>query len=373
MKVLHFYKVYQPDSFGGVQQVIYQLVEGGVEHNIEASVLSLSSRGSARNEVIDNHIVHRSKLDLEVASTGFSLSVLRDFYQLSREADIVHFHFPWPFMDLVHFLTLNKKPTVLSYHSDIVNQKNLLKLYSPLMKVFLNSMDVIVATSPNYVEFSPVLAKFKDKVEIVTYGLDEAKYPPASEDKLIYWREQLGNKFFLFLGALRYYKGLQFLLDAAASVDYPIVVVGSGGVEQDLKAQADALQLDHVIFLGSLPDDDKVALLTLCYAFVFPSHLPSEAFGISLLEASMFAKPLISCEIGTGTTYINIDGETGIAIAPENPNALADAMKTLWDNELLAAQYGQAARQRFDAIFQAKDMVAGYAKIYEKLLSRPSQ
>jgi rhamnosyl/mannosyltransferase len=368
MKVLHFYKVYRPDSFGGVEQVIYQLAEGGIEHNIEASVLSLSPRGSARNEMIDNHVVHRSKLDLEIASTGFSLSVLRDFYQLSREADIVHFHFPWPFMDLVHFLTLNNKPTVLSYHTDIVKQKHLLKLYKPLMKQFLKSMDVIVAASPNYVEFSPVLAQFKDKVEIVTYGLDEAKYPPASEEKLAYWRERVGGKFFLFVGALRYYKGLMFLLDAAAKLDYPIVIVGSGGVEQDLKAQADALQLDNVIFLGALPDEDKVALLTLSYAFVFPSHLPSEAFGISLLEAAMFAKPLISCEIGTGTTYINIDGETGIAIEPENPEALVNAMKTLWDDETLSISYGQAARQRYETVFQAKDMVAGYAEIYARLL-----
>lgn len=373
MKVLHFFKVYRPDSFGGIEQVIYQLVEGGITHDIEASVLSLSRRGSTRNELIDNHIVHRSKLDIEFASTGFSISALRDFYQLSRQADIIHFHFPWPFMDLVHFLTWNKKPTVLSYHSDIVKQKRLLKLYEPLMKQFLKSMDVIVAASPNYVEFSPVLKAFKDKVEVVTYGLDEAKYPPASEEKLAYWRERVGSKFFLFVGSLRYYKGLQYLIDAATHFDYPVVIVGSDGVEQDLKEQAKTLGLQNIIFLGSLADDDKIALLTLCYAFVFPSHLPSEAFGISLLEAAIFSKPLISCEIGTGTTYINIDGETGIAIPPASPKHLAQAMQQLWDNEEQAQAYGQAARERFERLFQAKDMVAGYADIYSRLLNKSAE
>lgn len=72
----------------------------------------------------------------------------------------------------------------------------------------------------------------------------------------------------------------------------------------------------------------------------------------------MFSKPLISCEIGTGTTYINIDGETGIAIPPASSEHLAQAMQQLWNNEEQAQAYGQAARERFERLFQAKDMVA---------------
>ena len=61
-----------------------------------------------------------------------------------------------------------------------------------------------------------------------------------------------------------------------------------------------------------------MALLALSYAILFPSHLRSEAFGISLLEGAMFGKPLISSEIGTGTTYINIDGKTGVVVPPSD-------------------------------------------------------
>ncbi|MBN2865413.1 MAG: glycosyltransferase family 4 protein [Thiotrichales bacterium] len=370
MKVLHFYKTYRPESFGGVEQVIYQLCEGGQSQGVESEVLYLSRRGSARNQKVGHHVSHRSKLDFEVASTGFSVVAMRDFYQLSRQADIVHFHYPWPFMDLVHFLTFNKKPTVVSYHSDIVKQKNLLKLYTPLMERFLSHVDVIVAASPNYVEFSPVLAKFKDKVEVISYGMDESIFPTVPIQKLEYWRSIVGEKFFLFVGALRYYKGLRYLLEAAKQVDYPIVIVGSGGVEEDLKSQADALKLTNVFFLGSLPDEDKVALLTLCYGFVFPSHLPSEAFGISLLEAAIFSKPMISCEIGTGTTYINIDGETGLTIEPADPIALAQAMTLLWNNPELAKAYGLAARKRYQALFKSKDMVQKYQALYTRIIAK---
>jgi rhamnosyl/mannosyltransferase len=83
--------------------------------------------------------------------------------------------------------------------------------------------------------------------------------------------------------------------------------------------------------LGFLPDEDKVALLELCYSVIFPSHLRSEAFGISLLEGAMYGMPLISSEIGTGTTYINIDGETGIVVPPSEPDALRQALDFLWD------------------------------------------
>ena len=135
---------------------------------------------------------------------------------------------------------------------------------------------------------SPILAQYKDKTEIITYGLDKCIYPVATQERLDYWRHKVGEKFFLFVGMLRYYKGLHILLQAAAGTSIPIVIVGNGPEEAALKRQALALGLTNVHFLGALPEPDKVALFTLCYAMAFPSHLRSEAFGISLLEAAMF-------------------------------------------------------------------------------------
>ena len=114
-------------------------------------------------------------------------------------------------------------------------------------------------------------------------------------------------------------------------------------------------------------DDDKVALLSLCYALTFPSHLRSEAFGISLLEGAMFGKPMISTEIGTGTSYVNLDGETGIVVAASDPGALRDAMGKLWADEALAARFGVAARARFLAMFTADKMADAYVGLYRRL------
>ena len=368
MRVLHFFKTSIPDTMGGVEQVINQIARGGNKLGIETDVLSLTPDRVARTIEIDGYLVHRARLDLQIASTGFSASVFLRFSQLAKKADVIHYHFPWPFMDIVHFATRVKKPTVVTYHSDIIRQKHLLKLYRPLKQKFLASMDRIVATSPNYLATSNVLEKYTDKVSVIPIGLDKATYPQPTPDRLQYYRERLGPKFFLFVGVLRYYKGLHILVQAAQGVDYPIVIVGAGPIEQELKTQAAQLGLRNIHFLGHLPDEDKVALLTLCYGVVFPSHLRSEAFGISLLEGAMYGKPMISSEIGTGTTFVNIGDETGLVVPPSDPVALRQAMRYLWEHPGIAAEMGRRAEERYWKHFTAEQMVKSYVNLYGDLL-----
>ena len=311
---------------------------------------------------------HRAHLDFQLASTGFSLSVIRQFSRLAKKADVIHYHFPWPFMDVVHFVTGVKKPTIVTYHSDIIRQKELLFIYRPLMNRFLGSVDRIVATSPNYRATSQVMVRYSDKTSVIPIGLDKATYPKPSQDRMKYWSERLGGKFFLFIGVIRYYKGLHILLSASKGTDYPIVIVGAGPIEQQLKIEVTRLGLERVHFLGFLPDEDKVALLTLCYSVVFPSHLRSEAFGISLLEGAMYGKPLISSEIGTGTTFINIANETGLVVPPSDPIALREAMQYLWQHPEQAAIMGKKAQERYWRLFTAERMVNSYVDLYKELM-----
>ena len=367
MRVLHFYKTSFPDTMGGIEQVINQIARGATNQGIEVDVLSLTSDRVPRTIEIDGYQAHRARLDLHVASTGFSASAFWRFAELAKKADVIHYHFPWPFMDVVHFATRIKKPAIVTYHSDIIRQKKLLKLYRPLQKKFLVSMSRIVASSPNYLETSSVLKSNLQKVEVIPYGLDKSTYPVPDPNRLDYWRAQLGPKFFLFIGVLRYYKGLHILLEAAQGTPYPIVIVGAGPVEQELKAQVALLGLTNVKFLGQLSDEDKVVLLTLCFGVVFPSHLRSEAFGISLLEGAMYGKPMISSEIGTGTTFINIANETGLVVPPSDPVALRQAMRYLWEHPVEAAEMGRKAEARYWQHFTADKMVKSYVELYKSV------
>lgn len=368
INVLHFYKTFYPDSYGGVEQVIYQLVETGASHSISSEVLSISKRDVKGFEIINKCVSFKAKENFSIASTPFSIEAIGMFKKLAKKADIIHYHFPYPFMDMVHFISYVKKPSVVSYHSDILKQKTLLKFYKPLMYKFLSSVDIIVATSPNYCETSDVLRLFKDKVKIIPIGLNKKTYPIVGNSRLDYWKQIFKEPFYLFIGALRYYKGLHILLEAMPR--HPIVIVGAGSIEVNLKKQAKELGLDNIIFLGLQKDEDKVALLQLCFCVIFPSHLRTEAFGITLLEGAMFGKPLISSEIGTGTTYINIHQQTGLVVPPSDPSKLLEAMDFLWDNPDIALKYGIAAEKRFKQIFTADLMTQEYAKLYHSLVSR---
>lgn len=199
LQVLHFYKTYYPDSFGGIEQVIFQLSEAGARYKIKSTILALSARGDIDNERIGKHLAYYASYDFKVASTPFSVSAISTFKALSAKSDIIHYHFPYPFMDVLHFITKIKKPTIVSYHSDIVKQKIALKIYSPLMDKFLNSVDHIIASSPNYVKSSLVLKKHLSKVKIIPYGLDKNSYPVVDETNLSYWRRQVGKRFFYLL------------------------------------------------------------------------------------------------------------------------------------------------------------------------------
>jgi glycosyltransferase involved in cell wall biosynthesis len=373
VRVLHFFKTYWPDSFGGIERAIHAIAIGTSKLGFEPVVLSLSRKPRENSIYFDGHWAYKARLDLEIASTGLSLEAFKHFRELAATADLIHYHFPWPFMDLVHFATRVRKPTVVSYQSDIVKQSKLLQVYRPLMHLFLNSVDRIVVASPNYLETSEHLRRYHAKTTVIPNGLDENAYPKPSEMRLREWRTRFPDPFFLFTGVLRYYKGLHILIEAARLSGYPVVIVGSGPMEHELRAQVDANRLPNVHFVGSLPDEEKVALLTLCRAFVFPSHLRSEAFGLSLVEAAMFSRPMISCEIGTGTSFINRAGETGIVVPPDNPQALASAMEVLIREEVVAQRYGNSARERFLAELTAEKMAVRYAKVYTELTRTTAQ
>jgi len=366
MRVLHIYKTYYPDTFGGVEQVIHQLALGARAHDIDSDILTVSPRAQPVELLLPEGRVICGQCSFEAASTPFSLATARLFAKLHRQYDLLHYHFPWPFADLMHLGMRCKTPAILSYHADVVAQRKLNLVYAPVRELFLKKMRLIVAASPQYAASSPVLARYQERLRIIPYGLDAT--PAVDPARIQHWRERLGEGFILFVGVLRYYKGLHTLIAAAQGAPYPIVIAGDGPVAASLRAQAEALGCRNVHFLGRIDEADKAALLHLCRAFVFPSHLRSEAFGISLLEAARQAKPMISCEIATGTTYVNQHEQTGLVIPPEHPQALRAAMNRLFADAELAAKLGAQARQRFDEHFTAQGMVIAYAAAYRAAL-----
>lgn len=369
MRILHVYKTYYPDTVGGIEQVIAQLCRSLSSLGDANRVFTLSSSPNPRVLTRPETEVYRSTQSLEIASNPISLSAFADFRCQVRWADLIHYHFPWPFGDLLHLALARNKPSIVTYHSDVVRQIWLRGIYRPLMQRFLTQVDGVVATSPHYLASSPVLRSLPRTPHVIPNGLDERSYPQPTEGQRMKWRARVGEGFLLFVGALRYYKGLEVLLDAAVGLRGQIVIAGDGQQAASLNTKLAKLRLENVCLLGRISEEDKMALLQLSCGFVFPSHLRSEAFGMALVEAAMLGKPLISCEIGTGTSYVNQHGESGWVVLPADPRSLRDAMQALVDQPGTARRLGRGARSRFERLFTAGAMAPAYRAIYQEAIS----
>ena len=88
-----------------------------------------------------------------------------------------------------------------------------------------------------------------------------------------------------------------------------------------------------------------------------------------LIEAAMHCKALVTCEIGTGTSWVNQNGQTGWVVPPEDPVSLSQAINKLVDNPTLAKAMGQKNRSRYEAQFAPHIMSEGYNTIYQRLLA----
>ncbi len=376
LRVLHVYRTYFPDPPGGLQEAIRQIALASASQGVEPRIFTLSPNSHPEEFDRPEARVIRCRSWAAPASCDLGgLGAFRRFSELAEWADVIHYHFPWPFADLLHLVVRPQVPAVMTYHSDIVRQRWLGRAYAPLMQGMLRGMRAIVATSPPYAQTSPVLADaaHRDRVRVIPLGIDEGSYPQRGDDGVL---QRLGldegEPFFLFIGVLRYYKGLHTLVQAAAHVNAKVVIVGTGPEGEALQAQVRQLGLQNVVFAGQVSDAEKVALLQRCRALVLPSHLRSEAYGMVRVEASIFGKPMVSCEIGTGTSFVNLEGETGFVVPPESPEALAHAINTLLGDGALAEKFGCAARRRYEELFSGSALGKAYTQLYQDVLkNRP--
>jgi rhamnosyl/mannosyltransferase len=373
MRVLQVYKTYFPESRGGLEEAIRQICRATASSDVSNELFTLAKKPEPG--LIEGHEarVWRYKRWFQISSCDFSgVSGMRRFRTHARNCDLIHYHFPWPFADLLHLLHVTGKPSLVTYHSDIVRQRFLSYPYAPVMKRFLSSVNAIVATSPNYAASSKVLRNYREKITVIPLGLDPAVNVDPPPALLEQWEKKVGRGFFLFIGNLRYYKGLSYLVEAVRGTNLEVVLMGTGEQESYLKQLAQGM--DNLRFVGAVGDEDKFALLRLARAVVLPSHLRSEAFGVVLLEGALCGKPLITAEIGTGTSYVNVADETGYVVPPADPLALRRAMEALAANDDLAVQMGKAAQKRFYSKFTAEHMGEQYVRLYRRLLDgRPHQ
>lgn len=362
MKIVHVYKDYYP-VLGGIENHVRLVAEEQARrgHDVTVLVTNRSLRG-ALSEPNGVRLIKAGRFGT-VASTPLSLSLIGWLRRLP--CDIAHLHFPYPVGELAYLAVGKGRRMVMTYHSDIVRQKDLLHVYAPFLRRVLQRADRIMPTNQRYVETSPYLRPVASKCTVVPLGIDLSRFAAADPQQVEAIRQQHGQPLLVFVGRLRYYKGLEYLIRAMADVQARLLVIGTGPMAKPWKALTAELGLTgKVIFLGDVDDADLPAYHYASEIFVLPSSQRSEAYGVSMLEGMACGLPAISTELGTGTSYVNQNGETGLVVPPADSGALASAINRLLANEELRAQYGAAARARAWGLFSLEAMVDRILDVY---------
>ena len=233
--------------------------------------------------------------------------------------------------------------------------------------------DKIIATSPNYIETSNVLKHLKNKCTVIPLGINIDRFCQDGDRVKI---EKIRNRnenqpIILFVGCFRYYKGLEFLISAMKRVQARLFLIGAGPEEQNLRNIVERNHLNEKVhFLGELPDAEVNAYYKACDIFVLPSKLRSEAFGMVQLEAMCCGKPVISTELGTGTSFVNLDQQTGIVVKPNDSESLSNALSILINNPIKRMTLGGCGSKRVRQLFTAEQMVNSTLKLYEDVIVR---
>ncbi len=363
MRVVHVYKDVYPPICGGVEMTIHHLVEG--TRDICGDVRLLVANRRKRTEYTELEGIPVTKA--LTWGRPFSNPICPSFpYHLARtDADILHVHLPMPTTVMSYLVSRPKGKLIVHYHSDIVRQAAFLPFYKPFLHRFLSRADVIVATSPAYLETSEILKRHQDRCRVIPLGVPMSRFMPTEEveDQAQVIRRRYGMRLILYVGVLRYYKGVEVLLRAMEHVDGTLLVVGGGPLMHELTRLHDALPWrDRIHFIGEV--EDVVPYYYAADLFCLPSILRSEAFGLVLAEAAACGLPLVSTELGTGTSYINVHNKTGLVVPPGEPEALGGALKQLLDSNNQRLEFGAEARRRAHRLFTLEKMTRSVLELY---------
>jgi rhamnosyl/mannosyltransferase len=376
LKILQIYKDYYPPVMGGIEGHLNLLSTRLVEKGHEVHVLVSSIDMRWHSFMQDGVSVTLAPQVGRFFSAPLNYSLPLWIRRHAVGYDLLHFHIPNPTATLAYQMSGVNRPYIATYHADITRQRRLKRLYEASLVQFLTSSSSVIATSDNIVRTSNVLSRLEKKCTVIPLGIDISRFTegPGLVSQVDEIRRTHRRPTVLFVGKFRHYKGLHVLIEAIRVLDIDLLLIGNGPLEASLKKQvAQAGVSSKVFFLGALKDEDVNAYMKACDIFVLPATQRSEAFGIVQLEAMACGKPIVSTELGTGTSFVNRNGETGIVVPPNDVAALTTAINSLADNQERRHALGHNGRRRLESLFSVEVMMEKTEALYSAVLDDGSK
>jgi glycosyltransferase involved in cell wall biosynthesis len=392
LRIVHLGKYYPP-SPGGIENVTRTLAQDQARrgHHVRVVVINHAAADGrdatfeklTRTKTVEDAdgpvtVVrvgrwgNLAKLDVAPALANVLRRELRD------PPDIWHLHTPNVTMMLAVAAMSKIRSLVIQHHSDIVRQRYLRHAVRPLERIVYGRAARILPTSAAYAEGSDLLKAYAAKVRPVPLGIDLTPFAfpsPRALDHAERLRAEHGSPLWLSVGRLIYYKGLDVGLDALTRVPGKWLVVGTGPLEETLRARAKELGVaDRVVWLRRTSEEELVGAYHAATAFWFPSVARSEGFGLVQVEAMASGCPVINTAIaGSGVPWVSPHEVSGLTVHVNDAAAFAAAARRLLDEPGLRERLVTAGRARAVAEFDFRGMTDRCEAAYREALAEGGQ
>jgi glycosyltransferase involved in cell wall biosynthesis len=340
LKVLHLIK-YSLHSNGGMESYLNNIIKY-LNINFNFTIFSFSKNNKNEFQIFQNskYILVKPLFYFKSQPISFKLKSLNEIIQ---QNDIIHLHFPFPIFDLFLFFNLRllkNKLFIITWHANLENTR--WKYLNPIYKIFynklLNRADKIIVTNESIIDNNKLLKNFINKLFIIPIGIDlHSNYLP----KNIYNKDAFS---ILFVGKLRLYKGLNYLVKAFSFLpqNYMLNIIGNGEEYDNInEIILENNLIDRVKIYDNVDNKELSKFYINADLFVLPSISEAEAFGIVQLEAMSYGLPIINTNLNSGVPKISIHNYTGFTITPKSINELAKSILRITSNQDLYFQFSK--------------------------------
>lgn len=383
LRVLHVGK-YLPPFAGGMEHFLADLLQAQGALGDRTGAVVHHERPGAPGLVpgcADQPAIYRvpcfGRLLYAPLSPTFPMWLERAIRRLQPQ--VLHLHLPNTSAFAALFLARARAlPWVVHWHADVepsaIERRLSLayRLYRPFEQRLLRRSRRIICTSPPYLEASTALAPWRGRCAVIPLGLARSRLGSADATGATPLAWPGPGLRVLAIGRLTYYKGHEILIQAMAETPTATaVIVGTGERRRVLTRLIERLGLaQRVRLAGFLPEAQVAELFAACDVLCLPSLERTEAFGLVLLEAMHFAKPVVASAIpGSGASWVVQQAGHGLLVPPGDALALAKALQTLArapEQRRRLGEHGSAALER---TFGIKAVAGAVAALYREVLA----
>jgi len=359
-----------PPYAGGIGQSAYRLGEIlSREHQVSTFTLIPSNEKTPPTPTY-NQKVHFLRPHLRSGHGALAVSLLFKLFSF----ETIYLHYPFfgtDFLVLFFCSIFKKKRLFIHYHMDtpaLPGNKKILALPSRLIfNKLMKRAEKIIVASRDYAEngqLANICQKFPEKIKVIPFGVESDIFKPKvhaeqeAKQKLAANIVNFVNRRFikrgghtlLFVGGLdsaHYFKGLNILLEAIASIRLALTlnIIGDGDLKKQYQQQASQLNIiKKVNFLGRVSEEDLIRQYQTADILVLPSINSHEAFGLVLIEAMACGLPVIASNLAGVRSVFN-DGQEGFVCEPGDVKDLSEKITQLISDENKRLKMSHAARK----------------------------